>query len=202
MQNFIKEMFSNEPHSFDDIAESLNLDSALETDLISLLEKHHDYIEESIEVLMDQDATEAQKKLHLKRFYRLVEMHGKAEEETLYVYLKNNADKFARIEGLGGKEEHDLAFQLESELTQLGYPSQWNEEIEAKAIRAAALLKNHIKEEESMMFQIAERYLSAAEFESMRSEYIQKCKLYLSHSESIFGGEAKPMDGYEGFFIH
>lgn len=202
MDKLVKDIFSTEPHTFEDIKESLDLASADRTGFIDLLKKHHDFLKESIKILMDPNRSEEDKRLNLTRFYRLVEMHGKAEQETLYVHLKKNSLKLARLEGLGGQDEHDIAFQLEDELKEMGYPLKWTEEIEAKAIRAAGLVKNHIKEEESTMFSIAKKCISDSDFEGMRVDYIQKCRTYLLSSENTFKTGSKTSETIERTTLH
>ncbi|MBC7427932.1 MAG: hemerythrin domain-containing protein [Bacteriovorax sp.] len=193
MANFFKEMARTGPHSLEEVRLSLDTDLADHKQFIPLLKEHHDFLEESISVLIDKEATDFQKQEHLERFFRLVEMHGKAEQEVLYNHLKANPEKEARLEGFAGQDEHDLAFQLEAELTGMGYKTQWTEEIAAKAKVVAGLVKNHIKEEESTMFLIAVENMTEEEMEDMRDAYIQKCIGYLinDRAETIFAGDWK-----------
>lgn len=190
MANFFKEMVRTEPHSLEEIRASLDKDLADHKQFVPLLREHHDYLRESISVLMDTDTTDFQKQEHLERFFKLVEMHGKAEQEVLYNHLKANDAREVRLEGFSGQDEHDIAFQLETELTGMGYKTKWNEEIEAKAKVVAGLLKNHLKEEENVMFPIAESHMTEEELEDMRDSYIQKCIGYLinDRAEEIYSG--------------
>lgn len=190
MSNFLKEMVRAEPHSIDEIRESLDKDLADHKQFVPLLKEHHNYLEESISVLMDSDTSDFQKQEHLERFFRILEMHGKAEQEVLYNHLKANDAREARLEGFGGQDEHDIAFQLEEELIKMGYKEQWNEEIEAKAKILAGLVKNHIKEEESTMFPVATSHMTEEELEDMRDSYVQKCIGYLisNRAEEIYAG--------------
>ncbi|MBC7713405.1 MAG: hemerythrin domain-containing protein [Rhizobacter sp.] len=193
MANFLSETFRTEPHSLEEVRTSLDKDLADHKQFFPLLKEHHDFLEESISVIMDKDATDFQKQEHLERFFRLVEMHGKAEQEVLYNHLKANPEKEARLEGFAGQDEHDVAFQLEAELTGMGYKTEWSEEIAAKAKVVAGLVKNHIKEEESTMFPIAEENMTEEELEDMRDSYIQKCLGYLinDRAEAIYAGNWK-----------
>ncbi len=193
MASFLKEIVRTEPHTLQEIREALDEAEKDHKQLVPLLKEHHDYLQESIAVLLDKDSTDFQKQEHLERFFRLLEMHGKAEQEVLYTHLKANEEKDARLEGYAGQDEHDLAFQLEVELTDMGYKTEWNEQISAKAKVIAGLVKNHIKEEESMMFPIAETNMTEEELEDMRDAYIQKCISYLinDRAESIFAGNWK-----------
>ena len=193
MTNFFQELVRAEPHSLEEIRNSLDQDLADHKQFVPLLKEHHGYLEESISVLLDKDTTDFQKQEHLERFFRLVEMHGKAEQEVLYIQLKDNSEKEARLEGFGGQEEHDIAFQLEAELLSMGYKAEWTEEIEAKAKVVAMLVKNHIKEEERTMFPIAESHMTEEELEHMRDAYIEKCIGYLvsDRAKDVYSGEWK-----------
>ena len=179
MANFLKEMIRTTPHSLEEVRASLDADLADHKQFIPLLKEHHDFLEESIGFLMDNDATDFQKQEHLERFFRLLEMHGKAEQDVLYSYLKDNEVKEARLEGFAGQVEHDIAFKFEAELTGMGYKTQWTDEIAAKAKVLAGLVKNHIKEEENTMFSIATAGMTEEELEEMRNSYIKKCITYL-----------------------
>lgn len=185
MTHFFRNLLQGEPHSLVEIRNSLEFAEENKTDLISLLEEHHDFLEESMDVLMDDSEVDSEKQIHLARFFRLLEMHGKAEEETVYHHLKVNADKEARLEGFGGQDEHDILFLLEDELIQMGYQTKWSEEIAAKAKVIANLMKNHIKAEENDMLPLAEKDFSDAEFEILRVEYLEKCKNYLDTTEFV-----------------
>ncbi|MEA9357604.1 hemerythrin domain-containing protein [Bacteriovorax sp. PP10] len=190
MANFLKEMVRTEPHTLEEIKVSLDKDMADHKQFVPLLREHHNYLEESISVLMDNETTDFQKQEHLERFFHILEMHGKAEQEVLYNHLKANDAREVRLEGFGGQDEHDIAFQLEAELVKMGYKTEWNEEIEAKAKVLAGLVKKHIKEEEDVMFPIATSHMTEEELEDMRDSYIQKCTGYLinSRAEEIYSG--------------
>jgi hemerythrin-like domain-containing protein len=180
--------FKTETHTLDEVKTSLDQD--INTSFIALLEKHHDFLEESISVLMSRDAAEEEKQRHLGRFLHLINMHAKAEEETLYLGLMNSVEKLPRVEGNALQDEHDIAFVLADELRELNFDRRWNEAIEAKAQVLAGLVQNHIKEEESEVFKTAKREISADEFESLRDDYLDKCKLYLEDEmhEPFTGG--------------
>lgn len=190
MANFFSEMIRVEPHTIDEIRVTLDVDLSKHKQFVPLLKEHHDYLQESISVLLDNDTTDFQKQEHLERFFRLLEMHAKAEEEVLYTFLQVNTQREARLQSLSAQEEHDIAYQLEDELIKMGYQTEWTEEIEAKAKVMALLVKNHLKEEESVMFPLAESCMTEEELEGMRDAYIQKCSSYLvnERAESIYAG--------------
>lgn len=182
IEDFFKSIVPHEALSLEGVR--MELDEALidQMEFIPLMEKHHDNLEESIEVLISKDATDIEKQDHLYRFFRLMEMHARAEEEVLYTALRNKSDKQARLAGFAAQNEHDLAFRVERELLEMGYRNTWNDEIAAKAKVVACLIKNHIKEEEDAIFPLAEKIISRTELESMSETYIVKCKIYLAES--------------------
>lgn len=193
MANFFKEITRTEPHNFAEIRHSLDTDLVEHKQFIPILKTHHDYLQESVAYLLDEDATDLQKQDHLERFLHLWEMHARSEEEVLYSRLVENSEKIARMEGFGGQEEHDIAFQLEDELLAMDYKSLWSEAVAAKAKILATIVSNHIKEEESTMFPIVTSHFTEEELEDMRDLYVLNCKHYLdgTRSETIFVGRWK-----------
>lgn len=182
IEDFFKALVPHEALPLEDVRVSLGEAIIDEMELIPVMEKHHDYIEESITVLLSKEATDAEKQDHLFRFFRLLEMHGKAEEEVLYPALRDNADKEARLAGFAAQDEHDVAFRMERELLEMGFRDSWNDEIAAKAKVVAGLVKNHIHEEETEIFPLAEKILTLPELKRMSETYLVKCKIYLEDS--------------------
>ncbi len=178
LHNF-KRTFEGDPLSLQEIRNGLKEDQQTNSDFVDLLEKHHDYLEESVSVLTDNEASSASKQAHLGRFIHLLNMHGKAEEETLYVSLRLASDKEARLEGLAGQDEHDVAFLLAKQLKAMNFEISWSEEIDAKAKVLANLVQNHIKEEETEMFTIAENAIEPLKMRVISGFYLEKCKAYL-----------------------
>ena len=183
-------LFNTEAYTLSEVKESLSEDYNLA--FAPLLEKHHDFLEESISVILAKETGPNVKQAHLGRFLHLLAMHAKAEEETLYIGLKSASDKLARIEGTAAQDEHDLAMQLSDELKDMGFDSNWSEEIEAKAQVIAGWVQNHIKEEEHEIFKTAKKDIAEEEMESFRDDYLEKCKTYLEEEmESPI--QVKPM---------
>lgn len=181
MENVFQKLGISDPHTLQEIRSSIDVDANEETGLIPLLKEHHSFLMDSIKIIMDSKSSIPEKRNHLTRFFDLLEMHAKAEQETLYSHLQQNTEEVARLEGLTGQDEHDIAFQLRDELNTMNYKTQWNDEIAAKAKVAATLVKNHMKEEEQTMFSVAKNNLSDEEIEQIRLEYISKCRSYLLH---------------------
>ena len=176
----IKKTLQGDILSVEEIRQSLSEDRQDEMNFIDLLKKHHDFLEESISVLTDKNAEVVDKQFHLDRFIKLLDMHGMAEQETLYIALKDNEKKEARLEGFGGQDEHDVAFQVSDELIGMNFAEDWTEEVDAKAKVVANMVKNHIKEEESMMFSIAKSDISEEQLNALTDSYIDKCLTQLT----------------------
>jgi len=176
----LKKTFRHEPHSLSKIRASLESDKSTTSNFIELLEKHHDYMKESIVILTDNLASLTEKQTNLDRFLHLLNMHGKAEEETLYEVLISNKSKESRLEGFCGKEEHDHVFLISKELQSLNYKAHWTDEIEAKAKVIASLCANHIKEEEGVMYHVAKKNISDQEMQKLSELYLSKCAVYIN----------------------
>lgn len=172
----IKVSMRGEPHSLDEIVISMEEAKQDLDDFLDLLVDHHGYLRESIVVLLDKDAQRVEKQFHLDRFLTLLDMHGHAEEATLYNCLVKNTSKDARLEGLSGRDEHLLAYQLAEELRSAGFEKEWTEDVNAKAKVLAGLLLNHIKEEEDEMFPTAKREIPSNELNLLINDYVDLCK--------------------------
>jgi hemerythrin-like domain-containing protein len=184
MSNIFKNIFNSNAHTLEDIRQGLvdALDGRV--GLIHLIKKHHDFLEESIATLTSKEATDMEKQTHLFRFFRLMEMHGKAEEEVLYTELRRSSVKEARLAGYAAQDEHDVTFRLEEELLEMGYRDTWNEEIQAKGKVAAGLVQYHLRLEENEIFPLAEKVIPVATMENMVKTYITKCLNYLDDSKT------------------
>jgi hemerythrin-like domain-containing protein len=156
-----------------------------------LLEKHHEFLKESIPVLLDKVAPTDEKQHHLTRFLHLWNMHSKAEEETLYPALLNAPEREAHIEGLVCLDEHKIAKNFADELQNSDYESYWSEEVDAKAKVLANTVQNHIREEERHQFSVAKRDIHPDILIELSSEYLERCKHYLDLEIVAFH---KPLD--------
>jgi hemerythrin-like domain-containing protein len=174
-----------EKYALQELRMSLDSDSDDTPKFVTLLEKHHDYLQDCIAVLSKPDALETDKQISLQRFLHILVMHAKAEEETLYTALITADEKNLRIEGLGGQDEHDIADQLGNELRQMGFESHWSDEIDAKAKTLAGLVGNHLKHEESVVFALAKHHFDADTMLLLSKVYLDKCKNYLDEELSL-----------------
>lgn len=183
MGNELTDLFNTEVHFLTDIRLGLHEDMTTKMCFVTLMTAHHDFIRESDNVLTRMDASEQDKQYHCYRFFRLLEMHAKAEEEVLYKELRSCNSKDVRVASYAAMDEHDVVFQLEKELLEMGYRELWTEQIEAKAKTVAVLVKNHLKDEEIELFPMAKKLITPERMEELKSHYIAKCKTYLDDSQ-------------------
>ncbi len=180
----IKASLRGEPHTFTEIRRMMEDARNNETPLIEIMVQHHRFLNESIVVLLDQESSRNEKQMHLARFLRLLEMHGHAEEETLYRSLRLHTSHDVVREGLAGKDEHEIAFQLAADLRSLDFQSNWSDDADAKTKVLADLVHHHLKEEEKVMFPLAKRSLLPGEFLVLTGDYLDLCEFYLDGDRS------------------
>lgn len=184
--NYLTDLFHDlrvsmrgEPHSLDEMLIDMDAAKAKLEDFLELLTSHHDYLRESIAVLQDHHADRVEKQFHLDRFLTLFDMHGPAEDATLYRCLVGNRAREARLEGLSGRDEHLLIYQLADELRRAGFDRSWSEGVDAKARVLAALVFHHLHEEEEGMFPVARREIPSNELNLLIEAYVDRCKARL-----------------------
>lgn len=179
----LRKSLRGETHSIQEIRDSMATLLRKQVGLIDVLKEHHNYIKESLAVCLDKDAKDNEKQNHLDRLLQLFEMHGKAEEQTLYKILIMSSEREARIEGNLGQDEHELIYQLMDELRDMHFQSLWTEDVEAKAVVLAELIVNHFKKEEQEIFPIAAEDVNSEKLNNLSTDYIHLCDNYLAMSE-------------------
>ncbi len=179
MLHEIKASLRGEPHTFSEVRRMMEDARINGEGLIEILQQHHRFLNESIVVLMDDESSTSEKQMHLARFLRLWDMHGRAEEETLYRSLRSHTAHEVVREGLVGKDEHEIAFQLASDLRAMDYQSEWTDNADAKTKVLSGLAHHHLKEEEKIMFPLARKALLPGEFMVLASDYLDLCEFYL-----------------------
>lgn len=113
-------------------------------DIVDLILRDHKPIKELILVLKDSEVAIGKKRSSFHEFHQLLSNHAKAEEQTLYVEMKNSDD--LRIESFEGDIEHKLADRLMSEVNEI---KNDNDMFTAKVKVLAELVEHHIAEEEN-----------------------------------------------------
>lgn len=181
----IRATLRGEPHTITEIRNIIEDARIGEYDLIEVLLQHHRFVNESIVVLLDVESTSQEKQMHLSRFLRLLEMHGHAEEETLYRILIRHSERDVIRQGLVGQDEHEIAFQLVSDLRAMEFQSIWTDDVDAKTKVLADLIHHHILEEERVMFPLARKSLLPGEFAVLASDYLDVCEFYLDGEQRL-----------------
>lgn len=148
-------------------------------DISALILRDHKPIKELIMILKDPKATFATKQPAFEEFELLLSSHAKAEEETLYVHLKEVDD--LRIEGLEGDTEHAIADQLMLEVNE----SEGDEDVwMAKVKVLAEVVDHHVKEEEKEVLKEARKEFSADEQMAIGEEYLELLNKYRQENGS------------------
>ena len=175
----IKATLRGEPHTFTEIRNIIEDARIGEYDLIEVLLQHHRFLNESIVVLLDVESSSQEKQMHLARFLRLLDMHGHAEEETLYRSMIRHSERDVIRQGLVGQDEHEIAFQLAADLRAMEYQAIWTDDVDAKTKVLADLIHHHMVEEERVMFPLARKSLLPGEFTVLASDYLDVCEFHL-----------------------
>lgn len=123
-------------------AENKNLAAEDQGDIISLILRDHRPLKKLIETLKDDELEKAGKEAALEEFALKLTSHAKAEEQTLYVQMKEY--KELRVESFEGDTEHAIADQLVQEINATPDDDEWN----AKVKVLAEMVEHHIEEEE------------------------------------------------------
>lgn len=150
-----------------------------DTSIIPMLENHHKYLKEYIAILTNPNTSNKDKMATFILFMRIFNMHAQAEEETLYNTLKEATNHDLRLEGLKGLDEHEVAYEIANELNSMGCETSWSDEIDAKVRVLSGLIKSHVREEEMIMFPMAEKHIPEKKLINLNADYLEKCKLYL-----------------------
>lgn len=157
-----------------------------ETSIISVLEHHHKYLREYMSILTAQDIESEHKQATLSLFITIYIMYAKAEQDTFYRLLKETANRDVRLESLKAFDENEIAFEIIKELRDLDATKSWSEEIDAKIRVLAGLIKGHLKEEQTILYPMAEKFIPESKLIDLTDEYLEKCKMYLDmEMESI-----------------
>ncbi len=144
-----------------------------EGDIIRLILKDHLPLKKLIETLKDSDAKLSEKKTAHEKFVPLLLTHAKAEEESLYVHMKEE-DAELRAQGFEGDTEHALAERLIEEIKNTRDQDEWT----AKVKVLAELVEHHIEEEEGEMFKEVRKEFELEKRTEIGDEYT---RLYAQH---------------------
>jgi hemerythrin superfamily protein len=145
-----------------------------EGEILSLIKQHHQPLKDLIEVLKDSEASLSERKSAFEEFAPLLASHAKAEEEVLYVAMKNNEE--LREDGFEGDVEHIMADQLLEEIPRTTDEDLWSARVKV----LAEMIEHHVKEEEQDMFPEIRKELEESERVELGSVYNQRYEELLS----------------------
>lgn len=112
-------------------------------EITALILKDHKPIKELLLILKDPEISIAKKRPAFEEFEKVLTNHAKAEEESLYVHLKQTNELC--VEGIEGDTEHEIAERLMSEVNESrDDENTWM----AKVKVLAEVVDHHVKEEE------------------------------------------------------
>ena len=158
-------------------------------DIASLILKDHKPIKELILILKDPDVSISEKQTAYAEFEPTLSCHARAEEESLYVYLKQEDD--LRIEGLEGDTEHAIADQLMNEINESeGDDDTWM----AKVKVLAEIVDHHVKEEEKDVLKEVRKDFSSEERKEIGKVYSRLLNQYrkVNGKQEYFLESARP----------
>ncbi|RYZ64307.1 MAG: hemerythrin domain-containing protein, partial [Proteobacteria bacterium] len=148
-------------------------------DIIELILTDHIPLKALIETLKDDDLDRAAKAQPFEEFAYLLTCHAKAEEETMYVAMKNVKNLI--VPSFEGDTEHGIADQLVHEINATPDDNEWL----AKVKVLAESVEHHIEEEEEEMLKKVEKHIPEAQRMNLGEEYTRLISEYrfLFHME-------------------
>lgn len=143
--------------------------SANADDIITLILRDHEPLKKLIITLKDTEVGIEKKRPLYNKFEQLLSQHAKAEEESLYVHMKEEDDLC--LEGLEGDTEHAIADQLMAEISEVRNDDDlWL----AKVKVLAEVVEHHVKEEEKDVLKQVRKEFDQTERMEIGKEYLQQ----------------------------
>lgn len=165
------------------------------TDIVALILKDHKPLKKLIETLKNETLQRRAKEDKLEEFVMLLAAHSKAEEQSLYVYMKES--RVLRMQAFEGDTEHAIAEQLIHEINATPDDDEWS----AKVKVIAELVENHILEEEKVIFKKVEECLSLTVrqtigklYKHIKSELDSLARPSLKASKRINDWQERPLN--------
>lgn len=143
--------------------------SAGTNDITSLILRDHQPLKKLIMTLKNAEIGIEKKRPLYNEFEQLLSQHAKAEEESLYVHMKEEDDLC--LEGLEGDTEHAIADQLMAEIGEIKNDDDlWL----AKVKVLAEVVEHHVKEEEKNVLKQVRKEFDEKERMEIGKEYLQQ----------------------------
>lgn len=144
-------------------------------DIIELILHDHKALKKLIKVMKNSDNDLSERQEAFEEFAPLLVVHAKPEEQTMYVFMKDDED--LREEGFEGDVEHGLADQLLEEIKRTDDEDLWGARVKV----LAELVEHHIEEEEEELLpdfrkhsDIEERVQMGAKFMELKNKLIEQ----------------------------
>lgn len=155
-------------------------------DIVEMILEDHKPLKKLIKIMKDSDRDISERAEAFTEFAPLLVSHAKPEEESLYVFMKKDAD--LREEGLEGDVEHQLADQLCEEIKRTKDP----EEMGARIKVLAELVEHHIEEEEEELLpefrdnsELEERVALGRQFVELKAAMLEQGGEDSPHEKSV-----------------
>ena len=136
-------------------------------DIISVIKEDHVPLKELIAVMKDDDKPVAERKQAFMEFAPLLMTHAKAEEKSLYDFMKTA--KGLRADAFEGDTEHMVADQLCEEIKR----TTDEDALGARIKVLAEMVEHHIEEEEKDILPNVREQVDEARLVSLTAKYVQ-----------------------------
>lgn len=144
-------------------------------DIIKLIMEDHKPLKKLLRVLKNTKLDIEERRNAFDEFAPLLTSHSKPEEQSLYVFLKENVD--LREEGFESEVEHTLADAIVEELRRMDDDDRWS----AQAKILSDLVERHIKKEEDEVLplfkrksEVEDRVQLGQSFQRLKSEFMEQ----------------------------
>jgi hemerythrin superfamily protein len=137
-----------------------------EENILSVIREDHKPLKELIKVMKDSGRPLPERVSAFKDFAPLLLTHAKAEEKSLYDFMKT-LESDLREEAFEGDTEHAIADQLCEEIKR----SPDNDQLSAKIKVLAEMVEHHIQEEENDILPDIEESVDAKILQELTKKY-------------------------------
>lgn len=159
-------------------------------EIIGYILKDHEPLKDLIQTLKDEELTRREKAELFEEFALLLTSHAKAEEQSLYLEMKNL--KWLRADSFEGETEHALAEQLLHEINATPDDDEWM----AKVKVIAELVEHHIEFEEEEMLKLVEERMTPTLRREIGDVYLQLKHGIISLQHSRSGLDSRNQDHF------
>jgi hemerythrin superfamily protein len=147
-------------------------------DIIEMILHDHKALKKLIKVMKNSDKDLSERQEAFEEFAPLLVVHAKPEEQTMYVFMKDDED--LREEGFEGDVEHGLADQLLEEIKRTDDEDLWGARVKV----LAELVEHHIEEEEDELLPDFRKHSDIEERVQMGAKFME-----LKHKLEEQGGK-------------